>query len=207
MNEENNNEETINQEGNQENSQEGLSKAERKRLKRERRAAEKEKEIKVYAREQKKKSRKKIFIIAVIIVLILVGAYLIFQFGDFEPIDETEIISRSGIHWHPQMQIYIYDKPQTIPAGLGLTGRRHGSMHTHDRTGELHLETDGIVRQDDISVKEFFKIWGQQFNSECILDSCNGPDGQVHMLVNGQESFEFENYLMKDRDFIEIRYE
>lgn len=184
-----------------------LSKGERHRLKKERRQAEKESQHQERLKEQKKKSNNKLLIILLIVGAVLAGGYFFFSNAEFESIDESQIISRSGIHWHSDLSIYINGEPQTIPANLGLTGRRHATMHTHDTTGEIHIEPSGLVTIDSITVKEFFEIWGEEFNSQCILVNCNGPDGQVKMTVNGQENLEFENYSMRDRDRIEIRFE
>lgn len=122
------------------------------------------------------------------------------------PAPQSEIISRNGIHWHPELSITIKGQEQEIPANLGI-GIRHEPIHTHDSSGVLHLERQGLIREKDIKLARFFEIWGKQFNSDCIFDSCNGPAGTVKMFVNSQENTEFENYQMKDGDKIEIRYE
>lgn len=51
---------------------------------------------------------------------------------------------------------------------------------------------------------EAFQNLGKKFNSECVVDECGG---KVTMLVSGQENKELQNYLMKDKDSIEIKYE
>lgn len=121
-------------------------------------------------------------------------------------ISPSEIISRSGIHWHPELSVSIKGQNQKVSANIGI-GARHQPIHTHDTSGTLHLEIQGLVTKDDTKLGRFFKIWGKQFNSNCIFDSCNGRGGIVKMLVNGKENTEFENYQMKDRDKIEILYE
>lgn len=108
------------------------------------------------------------------------------------PIQESDIISRQGIHWHPHLRIVINGKEQEIPANIGI-GIVHAPIHTHDDTGTLHLEFSGLVKKDDIKLGQFFKIWGKPF-----------PSFNVKMLVNGKENTEFENYLMQDKDEIEI---
>jgi hypothetical protein len=49
-------------------------------------------------------------------------------------------------------------------------------------------------------------VWGKNFNSSCIFEYCNGPDGKLTMTVNGKENFEFERYVMHDKDQIIIKY-
>lgn len=118
-----------------------------------------------------------------------------------------EIISRNGIHWHPELSITISGEEQEIPGNIGLLGAAHNPIHTHDPDGVIHLEISGVVRKNDTRLSQFFKVWKKEFSSECIFEYCNGPDGNMKMFVNGEENFEFENYLMQDEDKIEIRYE
>ena len=48
---------------------------------------------------------------------------------------------------------------------------------------------------------------GKTFSKDCIFEYCSGADGTVKMFVNGKENTEFENYLINDKDKIEIRYD
>lgn len=104
------------------------------------------------------------------------------------------------------LSIYINGEKKEIPANLGI-GAIHKPIHTHDATGVIHMEMQGLVTKEDTKLGNFFVIWGKQFNSNCIFDTCNGDVGTVKMTVNGQESYEFEDHLMKDGDKIEIRFE
>lgn len=117
-----------------------------------------------------------------------------------------DIISRQGLHWHPELAIYIKGQKQEIPADIGI-GAIHKPIHTHDSTGTIHMEMEGLVTKEDSKLSKFFEIWDKTFNSSCILEFCNGSEGTVKMTVNGQENKDYENYLMKDKDKIEIRYE
>ena len=122
-------------------------------------------------------------------------------------ISEEDLVSTAGIHIHPQLTILINGERQVVSGNIGLVGNIQAGVHTHATDGVLHFEKAGVVLQDDLRLDEFFDSWGEQFNSECILDSCNGPDGTVRMTVNGRENSEFENYIVRDGDSIEIRYE
>lgn len=123
-----------------------------------------------------------------------------------KPVPEGDVIARRGLHWHPELVISIKGQQQAIPANLGIAAA-HNPIHTHDSTGVIHLEFQGVVTKDDLRLGQFFKVWGKTFSSTCILDTCNGPDGQVKMTVNGQPNTEFDHYLMHDKDKIEIRFE
>lgn len=156
---------------------------------------------------QRKKRTTKIAKISTISALIIVSiAGLIWYVATRLPTPETDVISKNGLHWHPELSIEINGKKQEIPANIGI-GAIHSPIHTHDTSGILHLEMQGLVTKDSIKLIRFFKTWDKQFNSNCILDSCNGTGGTVIMFVNGTENTEFENYQMQDKDKIEIKYE
>lgn len=131
----------------------------------------------------------------------------------------SDIVSKDGIHWHPKVSIYIKGQKQEIPADIGI-GKQYASskwydsmmsmtdFHTHDNSGTLHWEVmDGPVTRDHVTLKAFFDVWGEPFSSTQILDAKNGPDGTVNMTVNGQPNTQFENYQVKDKDDIVIRFE
>ena len=156
---------------------------------------------------QKKRTIKKLtqrVLVSVLIIGPLAG--LIWYAATRPPIPESDIVSRSGLHWHPELSIEIKGKKQEIPANIGI-GAVHNPIHTHDNSGTIHLEMQGLVKKDDLRLSQFLKIWGKQFNANCLMDWCNGPEGNVKMFVNGQENTEFENYQMKDKDKIEIKYQ
>lgn len=158
-------------------------------------------------RLQSKKTIKRISKIALIVVLVGGGIGALGWWIVKQPqTPPSDIISKSGIHWHSELSIYINGQKQEIPANIGI-GVTHQPIHTHDATGVIHLEIQGLITKDSIKLGQFFKIWGKQFNANCIFDSCNGPGGKVKMLVNGRDSADFDNYLMQDKDKIEIRYE
>lgn len=146
----------------------------------------------------------KSFIIILIIVLVLLGIGWYFS-KSAGPADN--VVTRNGLHWHSVLSIDILGESQVIPAGLGLERLPHNPMHTHDRDSVIHMEYAGLVRNTDLQVGKFFKVWGKTFDQNCIFDNCSGPDGQLKMLVNGKENLEFENYIMRDNDKIEIIFE
>ena len=119
---------------------------------------------------------------------------------------EGDIITKDGLHWHPSLTINILGEMQEIPENVGMVPQEM-PIHTHAKDGIIHLEFAGLVRKDDVKLGKFFQIWGKQFNKDCIFDKCSGPEGNLKMLVNGKENFEFDNYMMLDNDKIEIIFE
>ena len=183
-----------------ENNLEPLGKKERKALRREERLAERGAEVRRhrFSRFAKRGG----WVMGVTVIVGLLGWYIATR----PPIPEGDIISRNGIHWHPELAISIGGKRQDISPGIGL-GAVHNPVHTHDPDNVIHLEFQGLVRKDDIKLARFFDVWGETFNQGQILEYKNGAGGMVSMLVNGQSNDRFEQYAMQDKDKIEIKYE
>jgi len=141
-------------------------------------------------------------VISIIIGVLIVGWFLVSRFSSSTP----DVVARNGLHWHPELSIKILGQTQEIPEGVGLTPVEM-PIHTHDEHGIIHLEFSGIVKKDDVRLGEFFKVWGKTFSHDCIFDKCSSSDGQLKMLVNGKENSEFQNYIMRDGDKIEVIFE
>lgn len=146
--------------------------------------------------------------ISIFTLVVIVGGIFLLSAGQKE-INTVDVISKNGLHWHPRLSIFAKGEQKLLDDGIGL-GAVHQPMHTHTedfKEGVMHMEMSGIVSKDDTKLAKFFQVWGKKFNSQCILDQCATESGKLKMTVNGQESAEYENYLMKDGDKIEIRYE
>lgn len=177
-----------------------LTKKERRRLKKIKKHRER-------LKRQRDRKLKKVIKIALFIIIIVGAVGGIASYLAKQPkIEESEIVSKRGLHWHPTLTIIIKGEKKELPKDIGI-GVVHQPIHTHDSSGTIHMEMKGIITKDETRLDRFFEIWGQKFSSECIFDNCNGEEGQVKFSVNGEENKEFENYLMKDGDKIEIRYE
>ena len=144
----------------------------------------------------------KTFVI-IIIIFSALGTWFLFSRSS-DPGPDSDIIARNGLHWHSNLSINIFGEAQGIPAGLGLEKLPHNPIHTHDRDNIIHMEFSGTVRKNDLLLDRFFEAWGKTFNKDCVLDKCSGADGRLKMLVNGKENSDFENYMMRDEDKIEI---
>ncbi|HEY4495928.1 MAG TPA: hypothetical protein VJC04_01030 [Candidatus Paceibacterota bacterium] len=113
------------------------------------------------------------------------------------PIPESDIVSRTGFHWHPELVIYVKGEKQEIPENIGL-GAIHQPMHTHEDLPLIHLEFQGLTRKQDIILGQFFKNWGKDMRSF---------GANIKMVVNGKENTEYENYVMRDKDKIELSFD
>ncbi len=115
--------------------------------------------------------------------------------------------SHNELHWHPELYIKINGELQTIPSNVGL-GAVHQPVHTHEANNVLHWEVFPPKKPtvQNMKLGYFFQIWGKKFNSQCILDACNDGTKTIKMFVNGEPNTDFENYLVHDKDKIEIEY-
>lgn len=119
---------------------------------------------------------------------------------------DSEVITTSGIHWHPELSIRVRGEAMKIPANIGLTDE-HNPMHTHDEDGIIHLEFNNVVRKEDLRLGRLFELWGKTFNQNQIFEYSNTDTEQVHMFVNGESNTEYDDYILQPEDKIEIRYE
>lgn len=148
-------------------------------------------------------------------ILILVGIAILLLAGGVWwskslQSSDPNVISTQGVHWHPQIEIYVNDEKQDIPANIGIgtqyasmptfdANMRMTAMHTHEPDGTIHLEFPGRVTREDTTLGNFFQIWGKDMMGEFGT--------LTKMTVNGKENTELGKYEMKDGDKIELRYE
>jgi len=149
---------------------------------------------------------KNILIIGGLAILLLAGGV---WWSNSLQSSDPNIISTQGIHWHPQIEIYVKGEKQEISANIGIgpqyastptfdQGMRMTAMHTHEPDGTIHFEFPAHVTREDTKLKNFFAIWGRDMMSF---------GSSVTMTVNGEENTELGEYEMKDGDKIELYYE
>jgi len=106
------------------------------------------------------------------------------------------------LHIHAILNIEIDGKQISLPPNIGVSTGILRPLHTHDEPGKVHIE--GPCARD-WKLGEFFDVWGREFSSSCIFENCTDK-GELKMTVNGKESNEFDNYVMRDDDVILIDY-
>ena len=148
----------------------------------------------------------KFLLITLAVVALLVGGS--WAIGTMQQSD-PDVISQSGIHWHPTLEIFVRGEKVDIPANIGL-GQQYSSLptfdrsmgmtavHTHEDMPVIHLEFPGLVRSSDITLGTFLRVWGKDIRSF---------GESVRMTVGGAENTEYENYIMRDGDKIQLNYD
>jgi hypothetical protein len=156
-----------------------------------------------------KVNKKFLFLLAVIIVAGLFIWLVMATLGEAQecktaPVETLFITDHSETksHYHADLEIIIDGKKQEIPVDIGVENELMRAVHTHDASGELHIEGPCIR---DYTLGDFFTIWGKQFTSQCVFEFCTDK-GILKMTVNGEENIEFEQLLLQDGQKIVIEY-
>ncbi len=147
---------------------------------------------------------------AIIALIALISIYGIFSLAKSlqttKKINQELGIPNHPIHWHPNLRIIINGEEQIIPPNIGITPSIHFPVHTHDSDGVIHLENNNPTLEN-MQLGYFFNVWGKTFSKDCIFSYCSNENKTIKMFVNGKENLEFEKYIMREDDKIEIRYE
>lgn len=121
-------------------------------------------------------------------------------------IPASEFESMTGIHYHPRLVIKVNGKNVIIPNDVGL-GVNESPIHTHEEgDGTLHLEFGGKVKKEDIRLEKFFVVWGKEWTTQSFMGLPLDGGHMLTMTVNGVASIEHADYVMHDKDLIELDY-
>ena len=123
---------------------------------------------------------------------------------------------RMAFHWHPRLSMTISGQAVMIPANIGIDpslwqdhsldaygmqampSMGMGAMaplHTHDASGKIHLES---LEVRDYTLGDFFRIWGESFDSQQVLGHTAQPGHRVWMVVDGTERAPTYGLVLRD---------
>ncbi len=90
----------------------------------------------------------------------------------------------TDVHFHAHLDIIIDGQPVTVPANIGIAGTTGiSSLHTHDPTGIIHIESP---TQATFTLGQFFTEWKIRLSGTCLNDVCATPDNTWRFFVNGK---------------------
>jgi hypothetical protein len=89
------------------------------------------------------------------------------------------------VHTHQHLDLYLNGKHVAVPAnvGIGSDPRYYSPLHTHDRTGILHVESPSNTTY---MLGEFFGVWGVRLTPTCIGAYCASGDRTLQTFVDGK---------------------
>src|SRR3989344_3694547 len=114
----------------------------------------------------------------------------------------TEMATKFYIH--PNLEIIINGKKQELPANIGVSPTCMNSLHTHDNSGEIHVESP---EKRDFTLADFFAVWQKNYSKSQFFDFKVDASHTTRQTVNGIEVQDYENTILYDNDQIIIYYE
>ena len=90
----------------------------------------------------------------------------------------------TDVHYHAHLDVVVDGQPVQVPAQIGIAGQTAiSSMHTHDPTGIIHIESPTNAT---FTLGQFFTEWQVRLNLSCVDNLCATSDKTWHFYVNGQ---------------------
>jgi len=158
------------------------------------------------------KQKRKLLIypmVFILLILIFYGGYVLFKNSAEK---EVNAYTKTSVHWHAYPKVIICGEEKELPYPLGQGHLGNALLHTHSPPDNfMHIE-GRVYSADEIRVGKYFEVLGITFNENQIFDTkngdlCNDKPGKIRMLINDEENFELNNYVVKDGDDIIIKYE
>jgi hypothetical protein len=89
----------------------------------------------------------------------------------------------TDVHFHAHLDVLVDAQPVQVPAQIGIAGQTAiSSMHTHDPTGIIHIESPSNAT---FTLGQFFTEWQVSLTGSCVKNLCATPDKTWHFYLNG----------------------
>lgn len=109
------------------------------------------------------------------------------------PVDTAELVTTAGVpvnqasetvHYHAHLDVINNGQPVTVPAEIGLDQTVGSSLHTHDTSGVIHMETE---KPYQFKLGQFFTEWGVKLTKDQVGGLVNGSGGKtLRVYVDGK---------------------
>ncbi len=193
--------------------EENLSKHDIKQLKKEEKEKERTEKEKAMDKLRLTKNMARYGGLTIVLLAIIVLIFVFNKKGvDGSAVKEGPYTS-GQVHWHASLQVFTCATYREMPKPVGGENAHLGTplLHTH-KDGLIHIE-GRVYKKNDIMFGQYMENIGVRFSNDTILnykngDGCSdGKENKVKMFVNGEENFDYIEYVLNDGDKIEIRYE
>lgn len=134
---------------------------------------------------------------------VLAAVYFV---GTAPKVPASEYLSTTGLHYHPHITITVNGENVPVPPNIGI-GAVHNPIHTHEADSIIHLEFEGRVKKSDTNLGKFFALWGKEWTATSFMGYPIDATHKLIMKVDGVESTEYGDLLMKDKQQIELIYQ
>ena len=90
-----------------------------------------------------------------------------------------------AFHVHAHLDVFVDGSRVPVAADIGIdvVALRISTLHTHDRTGWIHMEAP---RPETFTLGQLFTEWGVRLTATCVGGYC-APQTPVRFYVDGNE--------------------
>lgn len=163
--------------------------------------------------KRKKKNNHTLFIVpaaVLVAVLILFAQYVSVKddSGFRIPSSDTTVITPTDSHHsHADFKVFIDGDEFDFNRPEYDTQNRYVHIHLSNQNGDKVIH----VHAREVRIGMFFQSLGMELSPDCFSVSseesyCNEDGRQLRFFVNGEENFEFEEYVIHDLDRILVTY-
>jgi hypothetical protein len=106
---------------------------------------------------------------------------------------------------HAVLRVFVNGEQTAVPNEIGIDRATNtfASLHTHDETGTIHMETDNPY---PFTLGQFFTIWGVKLTKTQLGGMTNSGENKVQTFVNGKPIADPVAYKPKSHDKIVVAY-
>ena len=110
------------------------------------------------------------------------------------------------MHEHANVQVFVHGRQEPVPTDIGINPSPGTiqSIHTHDDTGTVHLESS---QARTFTLGEFFGVWGVRFTPSCLGAYCNDQQNTIRVYVDGrQQTGDLRDVALDDQSVVVVTY-
>lgn len=114
-------------------------------------------------------------------------------------------VGKETFHIHAMLHIYVNGLLSPVPEDIGIevSKGRETSLHTHDSTGIVHMETN---HRYPFTLGDFFKVWGVKLGPAQVGGLTGLGGDRLHFFLNGQPLANPAARVMHNGDSFVIGY-
>ena len=106
------------------------------------------------------------------------------------------------MHYHVNLHIIYFNQPYAFPKAIGLEEGCDHPIQVHDDADQqIHIHYSQLY---PFTLGDFFTTWGVIFNKNQFGATMAGRRYSISMKVNGRSNKDFERYILKNNDNIEL---
>ena len=99
-------------------------------------------------------------------------------------------------HIHPSVSLFVQGQEIPIRANIGISDTCMAEIHTHDTTGQIHIET--VDPNKTYTISDFFAVLGEEMDREGFA---------LTATLNGENVDDIAFYPLEDGDAVVLSYD